>query len=85
MLVQIRRGYATACHDLRLSVETDVEGWRAEVRTGAEGHTMYSARRCSLGAAKVAATEFAMFQMAGVQSTMTPEAAARQLRWHEYW
>ena len=85
MLVQIRRGYTTACHDLRLSVETDAEGWRAVVRTGEDSRTMYSARRCSLGAAKVAAAEFAMFQMGGAQPWMSPEAAARQLRWNEYW
>jgi hypothetical protein len=84
-LIQIRRGYATAYCDLRLSVETDAGGWKAQVRDGHRGPTLYSAQRCSLSAAKVAAAEFAVFSTAGVTSSTSPEATAKFLRWNEYW
>jgi len=84
-LIQIQRGYRTACCDLRLSVETDAKGWNAQVRDGSDGRTVYSAHRCSLGAAKIAATEFAVFRLAGAAWRKSPEALAQHLRWNEYW
>jgi hypothetical protein len=83
-LIHIRRGYVTACQDLRLTVETGGEGWSAEVRDVRNGGTLYNARRCSLDAAKVALTEFAMFR-APARPGQTPERLARELSWTEYW
>jgi hypothetical protein len=82
-LIHIRRGYVTACHDLRLAVETGGDGWIAEVRDRQDGRTLYNARRYSLDAAKVALAEFAAFR-AG-QPAQSPEKLARDLRWQEYW
>jgi len=42
---------------------------------------LYSAHRCSLTAAKVAAAEFAAFRMAGGMAPGTPESMAQQLPW----
>src|SRR6476620_11007438 len=84
-LIQIRRGYATDCNGLRLSVETDAEGWRAEVRNRNDGRTLYSAHRCGPGAAKIAAAEFAVFETGGAVPFKSPEALARHLSWNEYW
>jgi hypothetical protein len=85
MLVQIRRGYTAACFDLRLSVETDAAGWQARVLDGSDGRTVYSAQRCSLGAAKLAATEFAAFRTDVDGQRPSPEAVAQQLSWSAYW
>jgi hypothetical protein len=81
-LIQIRRGYATDCRGLRLSVEIDTEGWTARVAGG--GRTLYSARRYSQEAAKIAAAEFAWLSM-GAAGSNSPEAMARHLSWREYW
>ena len=81
-LVQIRRGYATDYCGLRLSAESDADGWRAQVVS--EGGRLYAARRCSLGAAKIAAAEFALWS-AGMAAKSTPETMARHLSWREYW
>jgi hypothetical protein len=83
-LIHIRRGYVTACLDLRLTVETGGDGWSAEVRDGRNGRTLYNARRCSLDAAKVALAEFAIFR-APSRPGQTPEKLARELSWTEYW
>ena len=85
LLIQIRQGYTAACHDLRLTVETDAEGWKAQVRDRNDGRTVYSARRCSLGAAKVAAAEFAVFRAGEVVGSVSPEAMAQRLPWSAYW
>jgi len=84
-LVQIHRGYTTPCYDLRLSVETDAEGWKAQVRDPRDGRTVYSAHRCNLDAAKLAAAEFAAFRIASAADRKSPEALAQQLRWNAYW
>jgi hypothetical protein len=83
LLIHIRRGYVTACHDLQLAVETGGDGWIAQVRDSHDGRTLYNAQRCSLDAAKVAGAEYAMFR-AG-QGRQTPEQLARELSWQEYW
>jgi hypothetical protein len=84
-MIQIRRGYTTACYDLRLSVETDAAGWKAQVRDRNDGRTLYSAYRCNPGAARLAATEFVVFRMAGAGEAKSPEAMSQHLRWNEYW
>jgi hypothetical protein len=84
-LIQIRRGYTTECNDFRLFVETDAEGWKAQVHDRMDGRICYSAQRCNLPAAKIAATEFAVFGLAGEVERKSPEAMARHLRWNEYW
>jgi hypothetical protein len=84
-LIQIRHGYTAACHDLRLSVETDAEGWKAQVRDRNDGRTVYSVRRCSLRAAQVAAAEFAVFRVGEALGPISPEAMAQRLRWSAYW
>jgi hypothetical protein len=65
-----------------LSVETDANGWWAQVRDRNDSRTLYSAHRCSLGAAKIAATEFAVFR---TMARRSPEAMAQDLPWKEYW
>ncbi|HEY1338179.1 MAG TPA: hypothetical protein VGF59_11750 [Bryobacteraceae bacterium] len=82
-LISIRRGYATDCRGLRLAVETDADGWTAQVTNALDGRTVYNARRCSLRAAQVAATEFALWFGGGGKAS--PEAVAGQLGWREYW
>jgi hypothetical protein len=67
-----------------LSVQTEADGWIALVQDSEAGPGLYSASRCSLTAAKVAATEFAMFRMGGATRT-NPEAMAQQLPWKESW
>jgi hypothetical protein len=84
-LIQIRRGYSSACCDFRLVVETDAQGWKAGVRDRNDGRMLYSAYRCSLGAAKAAAVEFVVFLLAGVIGQQSPEAITGHLRWNEYW
>jgi len=81
-LIQIRRGYAADCNGLRLSVELDSGGWNARVAGG--GQTLYAARRCSLRAAKIVATEFAMWS-GGKMAQGTLEILAEGLSWREYW
>jgi hypothetical protein len=80
-LIQIRRGYSVDCQGLRLSIECDAEGWRAEVRDR-DRRTVYSAHRCSERAAKLAAAEYVVF---GTGSFRSPEELVRQLAWSEYW
>jgi len=81
-LIQIHRGYATDCCGLRLSVEVDVDGWIGEVVGG--GGPLYRARRCSLGSAKIAAAEFAVWS-GGSTGRVSPEAMTQHLVWREYW
>ena len=84
-LIQIHRVYITVCDGLRLSVETHPEGWQAQVRDRSNGRTLYSAHRCSLRAAKVAAAEYAVFGAVGAAGQKTPEAMAQDLPWDESW
>jgi hypothetical protein len=84
-LIQIRRGYSTGWYDLRLSVERDEEGWKAQVREPNDGRTLYTAHRYSLDAAKIAATEFAIFRKFDEIGPKNPEAMAQHLRWNESW
>lgn len=85
LLIQIHRGYAADCGGFRLRVETDFQGWRAEVRGREDNQLLYSAHRCSLQAAKAAAAEIAIFRASGLLGTKRPEVLARQLPWAEYW
>src|ERR1700729_3525328 len=84
-LIQLHRRFTTACSGLRLSVETGSQGWMAQVRDSQEGPTLYSAQRCSLSAAKVAAAKFAAFRTAGGMVSGTPESMALRLPWLESW
>ena len=83
-LIQIRRGYSTTCCYHDLSVESDAGGWAVRVREPRGGRVLYSARRCSLASAKIAATEFAVLFTTGAGGR-TPEAMAQYLTWREYW
>ena len=80
-LIQIHHGYAADCGGFRLSIETDSQGWRADVRDRQDGRLLYSAHRCSLQAAKAAAAEIAIFRASGLLRTKRPELLARQLPW----
>ena len=84
-LIQLRRSYTATCWNLRLSVQTDADGWMAHVRATESGPELYSAYRCSLGAAKVAAAEFAAFRADAGAPQKCPEAVAQQLPWKECW
>ncbi len=81
-LIQIRRGYAAQYRDLRLSAEVDSDGWDARVNKN--GESLYSVRRCSLAAAKVAVAEFALIA-GGAAGRHEPDTLARDLIWREYW
>src|SRR5690348_10224429 len=83
-LIQIRRGYVTDCSGLHLSVETDAEGWKAEVRDRKGGSTLYAAKRCSAVAAKVAAAEFALWSGTAMHER-TAEVVSNHLAWREFW
>lgn len=82
LLIQIRHGYAADSNGVQLLIESDAEGWRAEVRD-ANGRLLHSAHRCSVAAAKVAAAEFAVFETGS--GSGSPEGLARQLSWNKYW
>lgn len=84
-LIQIDRRFTTSCGGLWLSVETDSNGWRSQVRDRQDGRTLYSAQRYSLGAAKIAATEFVAFGTTSSMLQKSPEAMAQDLAWHECW
>jgi len=81
-LIHIRHGFTAVCANFLLAVETDANGWMAQVRSRDDDRAIYSAERWSLSAAKVAATEFALLSSG---NNTDPEWAARQLRWREYW
>jgi hypothetical protein len=82
---QLHRRYAASCYDLHMTVENDAEGWSVEVRDRHEGRKLHSARRCSLDAAKLAATEFAVIRMTGGKGAATVEIMAQHLPWDESW
>ena len=84
-LVQIRQGLRTTYDHLSLLVQTGSEGWIGQVRDASDGRTLYSAQRCSLGAAKTAVSEFALFRTAGDMSRKRPEAVAQELQWNPFW
>jgi hypothetical protein len=63
----------------------DAAGWKAQVRDRNDGRMVYSTSRCSLGAAKIAAAEFAVFRMAGAADRTSPETMAQHLSWNEHW
>ena len=82
-LIQIRRTFEAGCGRLRLSVLADSGAWLLRV-SGEDGRTLYAAQRSSLGAAKVAATEFALWS-SGIAGQGSPEVIAKQLTWRERW
>ncbi|PWU03303.1 MAG: hypothetical protein C5B51_19150 [Terriglobia bacterium] len=84
-LFQIRRGYRANWNDLRFSVELDAEQWTLRVQGCSEERVLYSGRRGSLGAAKTAAAEFALFRQGGIGYCQSPEALAGRIEWKEYW
>jgi len=81
-LIQIRRGYLADYRGFLLSVGIDSDGWDAQVRK--DGRSLYSARRCSLAAAKVAAAEFTL-AAGGPAGRYEPDALARDLVWRASW
>ena len=83
-LVQIRRGYAAEWKDFALSVEWGKQGWSASVEDRADRHRLHTAHRSSPGAAKLAALEFALFQVPAARGEQ-PERLLRDLNWKEYW
>jgi hypothetical protein len=84
-LIEIRRRYSATCYDLKMTVENDSDGWSVEVRDRERGTKLHSARRCSLAAAKLAATEFAVVRMTGGKGAATVEVMASHLPWSESW
>ena len=84
-LVQIRLGVATEYAGLDLSVEVDEGGWLVRVRGGNDGRTLYRGQRCSLGAGKIAAAEFAALRANAPAAWSSPESIALHLDWKPYW
>jgi hypothetical protein len=84
-LTQIHRRYTASCHDLKMTVANDADGWRVEVTDRAQGTTLHAARRCSLAAAKLAAAEFAVVRMTGGMGAATVATMAEHLPWDESW
>ena len=82
-LTQIRRRYKASCYDLHMTVESDADGWSVEVHERRDGKKVHSARRCSLDAAKLAATEFAVVRMTGGLGAGTVDIMAKHLPWDE--
>ena len=82
LLIQIRRGYVADYRGFLLSVEVDSDGWAVRVRK--DGQSLYSARRCSLAAARVAAAEFTLASV-GAAGRYEPDALARDLVWRASW
>ena len=84
-LLQIRRGYRAQWNDLAFSVETDSSDWRLHVQDPAKNETLYTAYRGGMRAAKIAAAEFAIFEVLGPESRVSPDRLAGELKWQEYW
>jgi hypothetical protein len=84
-LTQIQRKYSATCFDLRMTIENDSEGWKAQVFQEQDGRRLHSARRCSLGNAKLAAAEFAVARMTGALDAATVSIMAENLSWAESW
>src|SRR3954463_10372068 len=84
-LTQIRRRYKANCYDLHMTVENVTGGWSVEVRDREQGKPLHAAHRCSLDAAKLAATEFAVVRMTGGLGASTVEIMAKHLPWDEAW
>lgn len=84
-LLQIRHGYRAQWNSLAFSVEADSDQWTLRVRDAARSDTLYTAHRGGVGAAQAAAAEFAVFQVLGRESRLSPDSLARELKWQEYW
>ena len=82
-LTQIHRRYKASCYDLQMTVENANGGWKVEVH--GRGEKLHCAHRCSLDAAKLAATEFAVLRMTGGTGAATVEIMAKHLPWSESW
>ncbi|HEY2017141.1 MAG TPA: hypothetical protein VGH38_26730 [Bryobacteraceae bacterium] len=89
--IQIQSGYRADWHNFLLRAETDAGCWTAEVipigdtQERGTAQPLYTARRGSLQAAKIAAVEFAMFRAAGTSPWENPERVAGHLPWKSYW
>ncbi len=84
-LFQIRRKYTATCFDLRLTVENDSDGWKAQIFQGQDGRRLHQAHRCSVTNAKLAAAEFAVARMTGALDAGTVRVMADNLAWAESW
>jgi hypothetical protein len=87
-LIQIKRGYRARWQGLDLSIEVDSDQWTVRVQDAQRTRTIHTAHRGTASAARVAATEFAVFRcadQAGRQAPETPERLAKSLDWQEYW
>jgi len=84
-LFQIRSGYRAQWNGLRFSVECDAGDWTVRVQDSATMQTLYTARRPQPRAAQLAAAEFALFQVFGGVTQVSPERLVHQLNWQPYW
>ena len=84
-LCAIRHGYRTQWNGLTLAVETDAGDWALRIHDSAGRQTLYTARRPAVRAAQVAAAEFAIFQVLGPASRVSPDRLAGEMNWQEYW
>jgi hypothetical protein len=84
-LFQIRRGYRAQWNNLTLPVENQSGDWTLCIRDSARGETLYTAQRSGVGAAQVAAVEFAACHELGPMSPVNARSLAGELKRQEYW
>jgi sulfur transfer protein SufE len=70
---------------MAFAVETDSDQWTLRVRDVVGSETLYTAHRSGARAAQIAAAEFAIFRELGLDSRVTPDRLAGELKWQEYW
>jgi DNA-binding FadR family transcriptional regulator len=84
-LTRIQQKYTATCFDLRMTIEPEADGWKAQVFHERDERRLHSAHRCSMAHAKLAAAEFAVARMTGALDAVTVEVMARNLSWAESW
>lgn len=83
-LFQIREEYQTEWNHLTLSVRSDSGEWTLQVQDTQRSEILYKAQRIGVRAAQVAAAEFAIFRVLGVDSRVSPAQLANDLMWQRY-
>jgi len=84
-LTHVRRKFSANCFDLRLTVESDTDGWKTQVFQENDGRPLHAAYRRNMVNAKLAAAEFAVARMTGGLDTDTVDTMAEHLTWAESW
>src|SRR4051794_12015656 len=84
-LCQIRHGYRARWNSLDFSVEAEASQWTLRVEDSGQHQTLYIAHRRAAREAQVAAADFAIFNVLGPASRLSPGKLAGELKWQEYW